>query len=65
MAIAIGAVVTVSMLAETIGMASSRPRLKRERVATWRRERTLERLGTSRTSSKVSARRGWVVMRPR
>ena len=65
MAIAIGAVVTVSMLAETMGMASSTPRLKRERVATCRRERTPERLGTSRTSSKVSARRGWVVMRPR
>jgi hypothetical protein len=64
MAMAMGAVVTVSMLAETMGMASSTPRVKRERVDTWRRERMLERRGTSRTSSKVSARRGWSVMGP-
>ena len=44
------------MLAETMGMASSTPRVKRERVETWRRERMLERRGTSRTSSKVRAR---------
>src|SRR6266511_5256876 len=60
MAIAIGAVVTVSMLAETIGMASSMPRVKLERVATCRRERTRERRGTSRTSSKVRASRSGI-----
>src|SRR5215211_4433628 len=65
MAMAMGAVVTVSMLAETMGMASSTPRVKRERVETCRRERMLERRGTSRTSSKVRARRGWSVMGPR
>src|SRR5829696_10187061 len=59
MAMAMGAVVTVSMLAETTGMASSIPRVKRAWVETCRRERMLERRGTSRTSSKVRARRGW------
>ncbi len=51
MAIAIGAVVTVSMLAETIGTSSSIAGVKRDRVETSRRERTRDRRGTSRTSS--------------
>ena len=50
-ATAIGAVVTVSMLAETIGTSSSIPGVKLERVETSWRERTRERRGTSRTSS--------------
>jgi hypothetical protein len=50
------------MLADTIGMASSSSRLKRERVETWRRERIRERRGTSSTSSKVSASRGSAVI---
>ena len=50
-AIAIGAVVTVSMFADTIGIASSIPGVKRVRVDTSRRERTRDRRGTSSTSS--------------
>ena len=50
-ATAIGAVVTVSMLAETIGTSSSIAGVKLERVETSWRERTRERLGTRSTSS--------------
>ena len=50
-ATAIGAIVTVSMLAETIGTSSSIPGVKAERVETSWRERTRERRGTSSTSS--------------
>ena len=50
-ATAIGAVVTVSMLADTIGTSSSIFGVKLERVETSWRERTRDRRGTSRTSS--------------
>ena len=54
-AIAIGAVVTVSMFAETTGISSAIRRVSCVRVATSARERMRERRGTSSTSSKVSA----------
>ena len=50
-ATAIGAIVTVSMLADTIGTSSSIAGVKPARVETSWRERTRERRGTSRTSS--------------
>ena len=50
-ATAIGAVVTVSMFADTIGTSSSIPGVNLERVETSWRDRTRERRGTSRTSS--------------
>jgi hypothetical protein len=50
-AIAIADSVTVSMLADTIGTASSIPRVNGVRVETSRREATPERRGTSSTSS--------------
>ena len=55
-AIAIGAVVTVSMLAETTGISSAIRRVSCVRVETSARERMRERRGTSSTSSNVSAR---------
>ena len=60
-----GGRVTVSMLAETMGTASSTPPVKQERVETCRWERMLDRRGTSRTSSKVRARREGSAMGPR
>ena len=50
-AIAIADSVTVSMLAETIGTATSIRRVKLDRVDTSRREATPERRGTMSTSS--------------
>src|SRR5262245_60410028 len=47
--------VTVSMLAEMIGIARPMRRLKQVCVLTARRERTDERRGTKSTSSNVSA----------
>jgi hypothetical protein len=61
MAIAIGAVVTVSILADTIGISTSMWRVKWDRVETSRRERIREHCGTSSTSSKVSASRGSII----
>jgi len=52
-ATAIGAVVTVSMFADTIGSSRSIPGVKLDRVETSWRDRTRERRGTSRTSSYV------------
>jgi hypothetical protein len=50
-AMAIGAVVTVSMLADTSGTATSMRRVKQERVDTSAREPIADRRGTSSTSS--------------
>lgn len=51
MAMAIGAVVTVSMLAETIGTCSVMRGVNEEDVSTCVRDRIRERRGTIRTSS--------------
>ena len=54
-ATAVGAVVTVSRLAETTGISSAIRRVSCVRVDTSARERMRDRRGTSSTSSNVSA----------